>query len=177
MQYLIDEIARSLASETPRRHALKAVLAALGATFLAQKSNAATAACSPRCSSNQTCCTTGSRPFCVTQGKTCCGNAWADSSHVCCQTGSSPFVAAKGTTCCGNTSADSSHICCQTGSSPFVITQGKTCCGNAFADSGHICCQTGSSAFVATKGKICCGHTVCTPEQKCVNGRCVASNS
>ncbi|SRR6266404_74063 len=110
MAHLIDDIARSLATETPRRETLKLILGAFTATFFSSRLSAQTT-CSPVCPSGKVCCTTGSKPFCATLPKTCCGNTKCSSTQNCCTTGTSPFCATVGKTCCGNTKCSSTQTC------------------------------------------------------------------
>jgi hypothetical protein len=181
----LDDAARILASPIPRRRALKLLGGALAGVF-AGTFAATTASADTKgtkcgnitCPAGATCCTTGSQPFCATDGKnSCCGDNKADiNSQICCTTGDRPFVGTKGKTCCGNSTCDGgTHMCCTTGTTPFVGTKGKTCCGNSTADSDHMCCNTGTQPFVGTKGKTCCGNTTCPEHYSCVHGRCSAS--
>jgi hypothetical protein len=126
MSYFLDDVARILASPMPRRQSLRLLGGLIAGTFLgnlgirqaiAQQSSAnAETRCgtgSLTCKSNQVCCTTGSKPFCVTMGKSCCGNTSCSSTaQTCCTTSSAPFCITKGKTCCGKTSCDPSHVCC-----------------------------------------------------------------
>ena len=127
MQSVFDDVARILASPLPRRQALKlvggalagGVLGALGVNPAAAQSNATkckigTFACGTGCcsSNTQTCCTTGTSPFCVSKGKICCGSTSCSNNQTCCTTGSKPFCATKGKTCCGSTSCSSDQTCC-----------------------------------------------------------------
>ena len=147
MSFLIDDLARALASPMPRRQAVRAVTGLLGGSVLGSLglkraiAQSAAGAC-PRgttkcgticCESGKTCCTTSSKPFCITAGKVCCGS----------------FSCTKG------------KICCTTSSKPFCATAGKTCCGSTACGKGQTCCHNST----------CCG-----PNQICKNGRCQSSN-
>jgi hypothetical protein len=166
MSYLIDDLARFMASPMPRRKALGVLGGALGATLLGvfgpRRGSAATSC--PRgttacgticCKTGTTCCNqVGFHPFCATGAVTCGG------TQTCCKTGPSPFCVPRGQTCCGSTSCRSGQTCCNTSSRPFCVTTGRTCCGGASCG----------------RGETCCNNTVCCqPNQSCKNGRCQAS--
>ena len=87
MSYLIDDVARVLASPAPRRKALKLIGGALAASLfgaLGVKHAAAQTTCNPRCTSTQKCCTTSAKPFCVRSERVCCGNTSCGEEQKCC---------------------------------------------------------------------------------------------
>src|SRR4051812_15606820 len=86
MSYLIDDVARSLASPKPRREALQLVGRMLaGGLFGAIALRAQAPNCgSQRCSGSQKCCTTGTSPFCAQQNQVCCGNTSCQMNRTCC---------------------------------------------------------------------------------------------
>ena len=202
MSHMLDRAARILAKPSSRRDSLKliggmfssSVLGALWAGRLNAQGedvqrNAARCG-NQTCNRDQRCCTTGSRPFCLTLGKTCCGNVGCDSNKICCPNGARSFCATKGEVCCGSTAANSNQICCRTGTAPFVATKGRHCCGNTSCGPNDRCCTDATRPFCATNGRTCCGRTGCGPGQKCcdntvccnehqecVGGRCSASNT
>lgn len=120
MSYLLDDLARILASPIPRRQALRligatltgGILAVLGirpATAQQAKNNCGTT----NCPQDQICCNTPPfKAFCVTQGRTCCGRTSCTADQTCCRTASTPFCATKGRVCCGNRVCDDHDICC-----------------------------------------------------------------
>ncbi len=171
MSYLIDDVARVVASPIPRRQALRflggAIATGIFGTLGAKLASAAgcprgTTACgSVCCESGKICCNeAGYKPFCATNGKSCCGGNSCDGGHTCCRTGSKPFQVTRGKACCGNTACNKGSICCTTSSRPFCATGGKKCCGSTACGNGQACCNT-----------VCCAA-----HQICKNGRCLASN-
>jgi len=170
MSYRIDDIARILATPMPRRQAFRlltgtlagGVLGSLGIRSAFGQATPNATACRPACPPLQTCCTTGTRPFCASRGQSCCGNYSYGFGQKCCTTGTVPFVVSNNRTCCGNGSCFSfGQMCCTTGSSPFCASTGNTCCGNTS-------CQ---------RGDVCCNGTCCSRGQSCVNGRCTSSKA
>ena len=150
MDRFLDELARSLAGPLPRRNALKIMGAALIGAIVGAFNGVVRAqvACGDKiCKENQTCCTTGDTPFCITAGKLCCGDKKCDANKNCC-----PGI-----------------------DKPFCATAGKLCCGDKKCDANKMCCTTGDEPFCATIGKICCGNKKCNENQRCVDGRCEAS--
>ena len=175
MSHMLDRAARILAKPASRRDSLRLIGgmfsgSVLGALWVGRlnaqgvkvQGNAGRCG-SQTCHQDQKCCTTGSRPFCLTYGKTCCGNEGCrNSDQKCCTTGSAPFCATRGKTCCGNSACGTDDKCCATSSRPFCASRGRTCCGDT------------SCASVSQ----CCDHKVCCDEhQKCLEGRCSASNT
>lgn len=122
MSYLIDDVARILASPMPRRQALRFLSGALASgvlgTFGAKWADAAacpkgTTACGTTCcEKGKACCTSSSKPFCITAGKICCGSTSCDHGQTCCTTSARPFCATAGKTCCGSTSCSKGQTCC-----------------------------------------------------------------
>lgn len=87
MDRFLDEAARILAGQTPRRQALRllggALAGALVAAFTTRRAGAA--GCTPTsCPSGQKCCTTASPNFCVPTANTCCGSTSCASGIACC---------------------------------------------------------------------------------------------
>lgn len=140
MQYLLDDIARVLAAPIPRRTALRLLSSTIAGGVLTSLGIRSAQAQSPdvfgnnngnnsqkcgnsTCSHNQSCCTSGSQPFCISQGKTCCGNTGCDSNHICCNTGYQAFVITQGKQCCGNGSCQGHETCCN----GKCCAQGYTC--------------------------------------------------
>lgn len=121
MDRFFDQAARILASATSRRQTLKllgSVLVGgiLGAVYprraAAQQTGAAKVACGDKkCPDDKVCCTTGSKPFCITEGKTCCGDKACGKKKICCTTGLAPFCATEGKTCCGDKACNKHHSC------------------------------------------------------------------
>ena len=130
MDYFVDEVARILASPVPRRQALRLIAGLVGSgvfeAFGLRNAGAQTAAtqaaatCKPVCPSTKTCCTTGSKPFCATKPKTCCGNTSCDQKSTCCPGNGSPFCATQGKKCCGSTTCTATQTCCGN----------RTCCNS-----------------------------------------------
>jgi hypothetical protein len=174
MSYLLDEVARTLAGPSSRRQTLRLLAnivagGVLGSLGINRAEGQATANSpnhdrdncgSQNCSRTQTCCTTGTRPFCITQGKRCCGNSSVGLNETCCSTASTPFVVTKGKTCCGSSSCGQGQECCTSSSRPFCASAGRTCCGTMACSKTEKCC-----------GKVAC----CGEDQSCVNGKCSAS--
>lgn len=84
---LFDEAARILASQVPRRRALRmlggALVAAIVGAFGSTRAGAQT--CSPPCSANRTCCSGAGGPnFCIPPGQFCCGNRGCGKGTICC---------------------------------------------------------------------------------------------
>jgi len=168
MASLVDEAARILAGPTPRRQALKLLAGALAGGFLGTLgARRAKAQIAPdafgHCPGGGVSCSYAGHTFCLSRGKTCCGDtSGCNSNQTCCTTGSRPFCANGGTTCCGNTSCNSTQKCCTTGSTAFCAPTGQSCCGSTSCTSTQKCCNN----------TVCCGSG-----QTCSNGRCVASGS
>jgi len=162
MSHLVDDLARILASPTPRRKTLKLLGGALAGGLLGtlgvKRADAAT--CFPACRRGEFCCTSGSRPFCTPVGTTCCGNSACLPFQTCCSNGSNHFCAPFGWTCCGNGSCFPGQKCCNTGARPFCTSVFLTCCGSTTCGPNQTCCGNTS----------CCGFG-----QQCVGGRCTAS--
>ena len=125
MDHFFDEAARVLASEMPRRQALKRLGALIGGSILATlgvSAAQAQVACGGGgliCSGKKSqCCLTGTTPFCVTTGKLCCGSTSCKSGQFCCDKGTKPFCRTAKSICCGNNKCKSSEVCCG----------GTTCC-------------------------------------------------
>jgi len=115
---LIDDLARELASPTSRRGAIRLIGGAmLGFLFTSWKPASLQAqTCNPPCSGKKgTCCTTGNTPFCVTTGKTCCGNTKCGGKKICCSDSASPFCTTAGKTCCGKKGCKPGEVCCALG--------------------------------------------------------------
>ena len=166
MASLVDEAARILAGPTPRRQALKLLAGALAGGILGTLgARRARAQVAPdafgRCPGGVAPCSYGGHTFCVSRGKTCCGDtSGCNSTQTCCTTGARPFCANSGTTCCGNTAcSNSTQTCCSTATTPFCAAKGTTCCGSTSC----------------TSGQTCCSGACCAAGQTCSNGRCAAS--
>jgi hypothetical protein len=115
MGNFFDQAARVIASPMPRRKALKALGGAAAAGILASlgiKTASAQAACQPACPTNQFCCTTGTKPFCRTAKKICCGNGTCPSDQFCCTDGAKPFCRTAKKTCCGDVACGPDQTCC-----------------------------------------------------------------
>jgi hypothetical protein len=81
MSFLIDEVARTLATPMPRRRALRFLSSAvaagmLGTLGLKEAGAQQAAVCNPKCKMNETCC----NGVCCTPNQVCCGTA-----KVCCK--------------------------------------------------------------------------------------------
>jgi len=165
MASLVDEAARILAGPTPRRQALKLLAGALAGGILGTLgARRARAQVAPdafgRCPGGVAPCSYGGHTFCVSRGKTCCGDtSGCNSTQTCCTTGARPFCANSGTTCCGNTACSNSTQTCCSGTTPFCAAKGTTCCGSTSC----------------TSGQTCCSGACCAAGQTCSNGRCAAS--
>jgi hypothetical protein len=150
MPYLIDDVARILASPMPRREALRLVGGALAGGILGTLGLRHAAAQRKDDPDDEKC----------RAGTTKCGTRCCSGAQVCCQeTDFRPFCATAGKTCCGSTACVSGQTCCRTSSRPFCATAGKTCCGRTACDKDDVCCN----------GQCCKDHEVCE------NGRCRAS--
>ena len=102
MSYLLDDIARILASPIPRRQALRLLGGILAGGILStldakqaeaqQESEDEKRKCGTRtCGEDQQCSKTGPKPLCAPKGKACCGaKVSKDEDQVCCG----------GTVCC-----------------------------------------------------------------------------
>jgi len=188
MSYLVDEVARILASPMPRRQAFRllggVVAGSIAGALGVKRAQAQFAPVSfrPSCSRIQQCCA-GSPNHCEPTGRTCCGQTSCPASLACCTTGSRPFCATvPNSKCCGNTACRPGYTCCTTASNgqPFCATGANAnCCGNSACSSGQTCCKTAPNGrpFCATvpRGGFCCGNTFCRAGQSCLNGRCQAS--
>ena len=90
MSYLIDDVARSLASPVPRRRALslfgRMLLGGLFGAAGLQKASAQNAGtCGTKtCSNAQQCCHTAATPFCAQQNQVCCGSTSCLAGRACC---------------------------------------------------------------------------------------------
>src|ERR1700722_88002 len=113
MSHIIDDVARILASPTPRRRALKmlgstlagGVLAALGVNRLAGQAtvqsnnqgggdNSGGKNCGRGCPGNQHCCPGfGQADFCAPGPQQCCGNNTCPPPQKCCGSGANAFCA------------------------------------------------------------------------------------
>jgi len=133
MDRFFDEAARILASEMPRRQALKRLGALVGGGILATLGvnsiqEAAAATCDPNtnagCSGKMSLCCPGvTTPFCTTTGNQCCGNTSCKPGQFCCNAGSKPFCRTAKSICCGNNKCKSGQVCCG----------GTTCCKSCTA--------------------------------------------
>ena len=117
MDQLIDNLARELAKPTSghsRRGVIRLIGAAMFGGVLAAWKPASLKAqtCSPPCTGNKICCTSGSSPFCIPAGHTCCGNTGCNGSQQCCGTAASKFCAKATETCCGNKACAANETCC-----------------------------------------------------------------
>jgi hypothetical protein len=129
MDHLLDEAARILASPVPRRQALRLLTSALvtGVVSMLGIKRAEAQGCSPPCRANQICCEgagsgggddddddrrNGSRGFCISQNRTCCGRESCSQNEICCRTSSRPFCANRNRTCCGRKSCGRNETCC-----------------------------------------------------------------
>jgi len=90
MSYLIDEVARSLATSLPRRRALNLIGRLLvgglfGTAGLQRALAQPKGTCGGQnCSGGQKCCTTASPNFCAQQNQVCCGTTSCQQNRVCC---------------------------------------------------------------------------------------------
>ena len=96
MSYLLDDVARSLASPSPRRRVLRLIGGALaGVLFgtLGLEKAAAAGTCNNDnavgCNGNQTCCDGygNQSDFCIGQKQHCCANTYCVPPRFCCGTG------------------------------------------------------------------------------------------
>src|SRR5579859_3510983 len=92
MSYLIDDVARTLASPMPRRKAFRYLAGVVGgalmATIGAQRASAAS--CSPACTGGAHCCTSGGTAICCASTEMCClhgGTVSCCGSGTCCVAG------------------------------------------------------------------------------------------
>jgi len=106
MSYLVDDIARILASPISRRQALWRVGGVLAMGVLSslglEEASAQTVCGGKTCKSTQYCCTPqgGFPSFCVTNGKTCCGTQKCNAAQKCCNQSSPPFCYTPGKKTC-----------------------------------------------------------------------------
>jgi len=127
MSSVIDDLSRILASPLPRRQAFKLMSGAIAGALLGALGHRTASAQPPACPSGTTHCGTGSL---------CC-----PSTKICCTTGTKPFCITRGKTCCGNTACPQGKFCCVHSGRPFCATMGKTCCGETTCPKGQVCCN------------------------------------
>ena len=135
MDHFFDRAARILASEMPRRQALRQLggLFAGGLLMTLGVTRAEAGTCLPNtCPANKTCCPgIGATPaFCATSGKTCCGNTKCKSGDFCCPGNGIPFCRTKKQKCCGSTTCKSSEVCCGGTACCSVCTPTGRCAGS-----------------------------------------------
>ena len=138
MDHFLDQAARILASELPRRQALKRLGGLVAGGILATLG--VPSAYAQGCKGNQnltSCPGNPSPPFCVTNGKCACGTKKCNKNDTCCPGNGIPFCATKGKpTCCGTTS-------CKTD---------ETCCGSKCCKSNQACSSDGKCVASKSKG-------------------------
>jgi hypothetical protein len=147
MSFLLDDVARILASPLPRRQAVKLLGGALAGGFLgALGLRRATAQDQPdvKCAAP----------------KVKCGTKCCVATDQCCNTpGYVLFCAPKTRVCCGHKSCPATDKCCTTATPPFCAVKTHTCCG----------------ATSCKPGEVCCNGVCCAVGRRCVKGRCEAS--
>ena len=113
MDQFLDNLARELAKPTSRRGVMRLIGGAMFGGLVAAWKPASVKAqtCSPPCKKNKICCTTGTSPFCITDGKICCGNTKCNANKQCCP-GPPAFCANPGDICCGTKSCKKGETCC-----------------------------------------------------------------
>ena len=164
MDHFLDQAARILASELPRRQALKRLGGLVAGGLLATLGVKSVEAqgCPP--GKPATSCPGNPSPnpaFCVTSPKCACGTKKCNPTETCCPGNGNPFCATKGKPqCCGTKSCKTTDTCCPGNGFPFCATKGKPqCCGTSS-------CKTDES---------CCGSKCCKSGEACSDGKCVAS--
>lgn len=184
--FLVDDIARILASSMPRRQAVKALSRVLAASLFAAfgglRANAQTIPCgNSNCAAGETCCTGGKNgPFCTTVNGKCCNTISCSANQICCVGTSGQNFCGTGSICCANSSCSAGQACCTPpgGGGQFCSSTGQFCCGVTSCNNGtQQCCRTSNNPFCANSTATCCGVTSCGTNQACVSGRCVASQA
>src|ERR1700674_901105 len=146
MSYLIDDLARVLASPTPRRGALRLIGGALAAGLFGalglERAAAQVIVCTPTCPTNRKCCQgcgSGVPNHCVPQNQQCPANP-CGANRRCCGTGAAATCAPQGNQCCGNKSCNENQRCCGAGATAFCAPQGNQCCGKTSCGENQRCC-------------------------------------
>ena len=140
MGYLLDDVARALASPTSRRKAFRLLGGALAGGFLG---------------------TLGVKPaYAVSTGVPCgfMGFSTCNPGQQCCNVtligiGISGFCTDATSTCCGFRACSAGNSCCGTGLVQSCTTNGSICCGGGSCLAGSVCCSQSSGICAATSGQ------------------------
>jgi len=149
--HLLDKVARIMASQVPRRQAVRLIATGLAAAVAAHFGIRSVLAQNSPNTVNGKC--TGNTP--VPCGKTCCSagefclnNAVCCPSKNACISGFSQVCCSSGTICAGGQCCQPGQVCSSWGGSiccpsNYICVNGACCAPTQYCKKGNICCPPG----------------------------------